>query len=98
MTDLDAPSPPFGPRAGARLAAACLAFAVGCGQHVRLGELANGVGARDGSALTDAGETGDGAAAAGGRAGGSGGAGGASTVLWKATFEPGDFSEWISDG
>jgi hypothetical protein len=106
MTDLDSISPPFGPRAGARLAAACLAFAAGCGQHVPLGELANGVGARDGSAPTDAGKTEDGAAGgggaggggAGGRTGGSGGAGGASTLLWKATFEPGDFSEWISDG
>src|SRR4051812_46993416 len=104
MTDLDSLSRPFRPRAGARLAAACLAFAVGCGQHVRLGELPSGVGARDGSALMDAGKSEDVSAVgggAGGRAGGSGGsggAGGASTLLWKATFEPGDFSEWTSDG
>src|SRR5205814_2879527 len=111
MNDLDFPSPLPSPLLAARaalgLAAACVAFAAtGCGQHIRLGELPSSGGGRDGSAVVDAGATAD-SAEAGDRAppasDGGGpdaidGLDGASTVLWKATFEPGDLSEWTSDG
>lgn len=55
--------------------------------------------------MVDAGATGDGAEVGDRAPDGDGGGpdaidgpDGASTVLWKATFEPGDLSEWTSDG
>jgi hypothetical protein len=82
-------------RARLGLAAAWVAVAApGCGQHVLLGELANSAGGKDGGSVMDGGATGDGAAS-GDRADG---ADGGSTLLWSATFEPGDLSEWTGDG
>jgi Polysaccharide lyase len=109
MNDLASPSPRRAGCAALALATACLVLpAIGCRQHVLLGGLPDGAGQQDGSGVLDAGRAADGAEIgdrsdvgdAGGPdvANGADRPDGASTLLWKATFEPGDLSEWTSDG
>jgi len=83
------------------LAAAIAFVATACNEHVGLGVIPDGSGSGgvlDGGGSGGAGSGGAGTGAGGAAGGGPGGAGGGTqSVLWRATFEPMNLSEWTSD-